>query len=438
VRDGALRGRLAGGLTILRGVRYATAARFAPPVPQRPWSGVRDALEHGPISPQSPTRAGSPLGPSEIREQSDDCLSLTVVTPGADGARRPVLVWLHGGSYRTGAGSWDRYRGDRLAREGDVVVVGVNSRLGALGYLRLPGVSEGNLGLLDQLLALRWVRENVAYLGGDPDNVTVVGQSSGAHSIACLLGVPSARALFRRAVLQSPPLGLGLASTAAAQRIGERFLGHLGQDPREAPLEEILAAQQRTERDLAGPTGMRFSPVYLPVAGVDPLPASDQWRTACEQGAAGLELVLGTTRREVAYFLAGNPIARRLPLVGRAVEDLVIRLATRSVFARPARRFAGRLAGAGAAVHVYRVDGSSAAGPYRSCHCGDLPRLLGDEQAWAASPMLHGQEWADIDAGGRPMRAAWLAFAAGGARRLAEESWPAYAAPRGPVRVFNL
>ncbi|GAA5196450.1 carboxylesterase family protein [Rugosimonospora acidiphila] len=436
VRGGVLRGRREDGLTVLRGVRYAAAARFAPPVAEEPWEGVRDAFEHGPVSPQPPSRPGSMLGPSDDREQSDDCLSVTVVTPAADGARRPVLVWLHGGSYRTGAGSWDRYGGQRLAREGDVVVVNVNSRLGALGYLHLPGVSDGNLGLLDQLEALRWVRDNAAHLGGDPDNVTVVGQSSGAHSIACLLGIPAARALMRRAVLQSPPMGLGLSTPEAARPVGERFLANLGQDPRQAPVDAILAAQQRTEQDLTGRTGMSFTPRYVPVAGVDPLPVGDDWRAACRRLAPGLEVIVGTTGREIAYFLAGGPISRRVPLVGGAVEEAAIRLATRSVFTRPTLEFAALLADAGAAVHAYRIEETSVTGPMRSCHCGDLPRLFGGQDAWAGAPMLAGQDWADIDAGGRPMREAWLSFATTGSGGLAG-SWPAYTRRRGAVRRFN-
>ncbi|GIF96811.1 carboxylesterase family protein [Catellatospora citrea] len=434
VRGGTLRGRQENGLTVLRGVRYATAPRFGPPAPEQPWPGVRDAVEHGGVSPQPPARPGSAGGAPQIGVQSEDCLNLTIVTPAADGARRPVIVWLHGGSYRSGAGSWDRYRTDRLAREGDVVVISVNSRLGALGYLSAPGVSPGNLGLLDQLEALRWVRDNAADLGGDPGNVTLVGQSSGAHSIACLLGVAQARPLFRRVVLQSPPLGLGLGGAPDTGRLGERFLARLGGDPSEASLEQLLAAQQAAERDVAG---RGFTPAYGPVAGADPLPDAEGWLAACRAGAPDLDVVLGTTRREMAYFLGGGPISERVPLVGRAVENGVIGVVTWTAFTRPTLRFARLLSGAGARVFVYGIDGPASASPYRAGHCSDLPWLFGDEAAWAQTPMLAGQSWQDVTEHGRALRSAWLSFAAGGAPALTELGWQPYRGRRAAVHRFG-
>jgi para-nitrobenzyl esterase len=421
VRGGKLRGLREGGLTILRGVRYATAERFRPPVPAPPWPGVRDATEHGAESPQS--GHDSAVGASDGSDESEDCLNLTIVTPAADGARRPVLVWLHGGSYRNGAGSWERYRTDRLAREGDVVVVSANYRLGALGYLRAPGVSDGNLGLLDQIEALRWVRENAAALGGDPANITVVGQSSGAHSIACLLGVEEARPLFRRAVLQSPPLGLGLGSPARAERAGARFLYRLGKDPYEASVAEVVAAQQSAERDVTS----GFTPVWGPVAGTSPLPDAAQWRAACQAEAKDLEVILGTTRRELAYFVAGSPLAQRP----------VIAAVTWLVFARPTRRLGKRLAEAGARVAAYRLDGPRSASPFWAAHCTDLPLLFGDEPSWAGAPMLAGRTWAELTETGKPMRAAWLAFVARGADALAESGWAPYAGRRRAIHRFG-
>lgn len=414
VRGGILRGLDAGGLTILRGVRYATADRFRPPVPERPWSGARDAREHGAVSPQ-PSH-DSAVGATEAGVQSEDCLNLTIVTPGADRKRRPVIVFLHGGSYRNGAGSWQRYRADQLAREGDVVVVSVNSRLGALGYLRAPGVSDGNLGLLDQMEALRWVRDNAADLGGDPDNVTVLGQSTGAHSIACLLGVEQARPLFRRAILQSPPLGLGLGDAARAERVGRHFLARLGRDPREASIAEVLVAQRLAERDVTS----GFSLVWGPVAGSGPLPGMPGWRAAARAGAKDLDVIVGTTRRELAYFLAG----KRMPLVGNAVVGAMTRL----VFARPARRLGKLLAEGGARVSAYRIDGPASNSPYRGAHCLDLPMLFGDEAAWKDAPMLAGQNWTELTEYARPIRSAWLSFAARGRDALTEPGWRPYPA----------
>ena len=194
-KAGELRGAYENGIAVFRGVPYAAAPvgelRFAPPQPAPAWQGVRDATQDGPIPPQGRSRLAHVMGDFE-RPQSEDCLTLNIWTPAADSKKRPVLVWIHGGAFASGAGSLPWYSGERFAANGDVVVVSINYRLGALGFLCLPGVSDGNLGLLDQVAALRFVRDNIAAFGGDPDNVTVVGQSAGAASIAILMTMPQA------------------------------------------------------------------------------------------------------------------------------------------------------------------------------------------------------------------------------------------------------
>jgi para-nitrobenzyl esterase len=217
-----LRGQVEEGVVVFRGVPYARCERFGPPLPVTAWDGERAATEDGPVAPQLPSRLEPVMGAPDHHEQSEDCLSLTITTPGTAGAR-PVLVWFHGGAWVSGAGSWKFYGGHRLAREGDVVVVTVNYRLGILGYLHSPGVSDGNLGLAEQLCALRWVHDNIAAFGGDPDAVTIAGQSAGAHSVQCLIGMPQTRGLFRRAIMQSSPAGLGLGSLRGARRAARRF-----------------------------------------------------------------------------------------------------------------------------------------------------------------------------------------------------------------------
>ena len=161
-----------------------------------------------------------------------------------------MLVWIHGGAFSSGAGSLPWYSGERFAANGDVVAVSINYRLGALGFLCLPGVSDGNLGLLDQVAALRFVRDNIAAFGGDPDNVTVVGQSAGAASIAILMTMPQARGLFRRAILQSTPFGRMARTLDDAHRIGRRLLEVLGLKPDEAGKAQVAAV--RAIRDGAG------------------------------------------------------------------------------------------------------------------------------------------------------------------------------------------
>ncbi|MDP3403362.1 MAG: carboxylesterase family protein, partial [Brevundimonas sp.] len=199
---GPVRGQTDGGVVVFRGLRYGADTgprRFRPPVAPTPWTDPVDAFAYGPASPQ---------GGSESN-QSEDCLFLNVWSPGLDRQRRPVMVYIHGGAYSNGSGSSPLYDGTRLARRNDVVVVTVNHRLNLFGYgylARLAGApfaDSGNAGQLDLILALAWVRDNIAGFGGDPDRVMVFGQSGGGAKIATLMATPSAAGLFHRVATMS-------------------------------------------------------------------------------------------------------------------------------------------------------------------------------------------------------------------------------------------
>jgi len=199
---GRVRGRRGEGVTAFKGVPYAAppfgANRLRPPRPAEPWDGVRDALAFGPKSPQVSYPPGIAEALAELVGSGEDCLTLNIWTPGPGPARRPVMVWIPGGMFEfhaTGASAF--YDGSRFARDG-VVCVTINYRVGAEGFLYL-GDGLANLGLLDQIAALQWVQENIAAFGGDPDTVTIFGESAGAMSVATLLSMPRAAGLFRRA-----------------------------------------------------------------------------------------------------------------------------------------------------------------------------------------------------------------------------------------------
>src|SRR5438270_5116983 len=199
-RNGMLEGARDAGVSLFRGIPFAAPPagehRFAPPRPASPWRGTRDATRFGPSAPQPMTGLAALPG-FGVDERSEDCLTLNVWTPAADSGHRPVLVWIHGGGFVYGAGSQPIYDGATLAQRGDVVVVTVNYRLGAFGFLHLRDLvggkveATGNAGLLDQVAALNWVRDNIDAFGGDPDNVTIFGESAGAMSVASLLGMPA-------------------------------------------------------------------------------------------------------------------------------------------------------------------------------------------------------------------------------------------------------
>jgi para-nitrobenzyl esterase len=232
---GRLRGVTAGGLYIFRGIPYARppagALRFRHPERPASWSGIRDATRFRPAAPQSLGLLG-PVFSLGITRTDEDCLFMNVWTPGLDDQRRPVLVWIHGGAFVLGAGSQSLYDGATLARRGDAVVITINYRLGALGFLYLRQLSggripaSGNEGLRDQIAALQWVRDEITAFGGDPDNVTISGESAGAMSCATLLGTPHARGLFHRAILQSGAANhISTAETASA--VAEELLSAL-------------------------------------------------------------------------------------------------------------------------------------------------------------------------------------------------------------------
>lgn len=261
-RRGPVRGVTEGGLAVFRGLPFARPPvgplRFRPPVPPEPWSSVRDAARFGPSALQNGALVG-PLMSLGISRTGEDCLYLNIWTPGADRGRRPVLVWIHGGAFILGSGSQMLYNGGPLARRGDVVVVTINYRLGALGFLRLRDrfgerlPATGNEGLLDQVAALEWVRDEIAAFGGDPGNVTIFGESAGAMSCATLLVMPRARGLFRRAILQSGAANY-LWPRDVAARLADRMLADLAvgspEELRAATPASLLAAQRRLFMDL--------------------------------------------------------------------------------------------------------------------------------------------------------------------------------------------
>jgi para-nitrobenzyl esterase len=182
---GDLRGAWIDGVAAFLGVPYALPPvgplRFAQASPAPSWRGLFDATQHGPISPQSPPRLSAIMANSPPRAQDEDCLTLTIRTPAPDAKARPVIVWLHGGAWLAGSGSG--HDSTRLAREGDLVVVGVNYRLGALGWLHRTGIVDSEAGTSDMITALSWVRDHIAGFGGDPANVTVMGQSAGQRPL---------------------------------------------------------------------------------------------------------------------------------------------------------------------------------------------------------------------------------------------------------------
>ena len=314
---GTVRGSQGPGYQSFLGIPFSAPPvgerRFRPPAPAVPWAGVRDATRTGPWAPQNSTQRAARIG-GEDDPHDEDCLTLNVWTPAADQGRRPVMVWIHGGGFETGSGAGQLYRGDRLARHGDLVVVTINYRLGILGFaasdaLRDPDSgAAGNWGLLDQVAALRWVQDNVAGFGGDPGNVTIFGESAGSMSVTTLVGDPAAAGLFRRAIAESGPPAVGTLEH------GERNLdavlaelgltkGQAGVDAlRSLPVDRVLMAQAAlSARRRFGPGGLPFTPV-VDGATLTETPLA----VVARGGSAPVEVIIGTNRDETTLFSVGD------------------------------------------------------------------------------------------------------------------------------------
>ena len=232
---GVVRGTEDNGVQRFAGIPFAAPPvgerRWRPPAPVEPWTGERDATEFGATAHQNADMLSMLLGLDQ-EPRSEDCLFLNVWTPATDDGKRPVMVWIHGGAFMIGSGSMGLYDGSTFVRRGDVVVVTLNYRLGELGFLELGSIDpdyegSGNIGLLDQVAALEWVRDNIAAFGGDPDCVTIFGESAGGMSVSTLLAMPAARGLFHRAIAQSGA-GQGVATREEADRVADAYLGRHG------------------------------------------------------------------------------------------------------------------------------------------------------------------------------------------------------------------
>ncbi len=260
---GKLQGHFTGRCLLFAGIPYAVPPvderRFRPPEPPEPWAGIRDATHFGPMQPQSPSRFAVFMGP-DPHVQSEDSLCLNVWTPAADNRRRPVLVFIHGGAWVSGAGSFPLHHGEAFASRHDAVFVSLNYRLAEAGGLYLghrdPSFSgSGNTALLDHIAALTWVRDHIAAFGGDANNVTLCGQSAGANATAALMAAPRAAGLFQRAICQSP--SYFVRSKDDAIDTTEYFLDMLGVqaigDLQRLPMQTRLAARGDLMRALAKP-----------------------------------------------------------------------------------------------------------------------------------------------------------------------------------------
>ncbi|UOY88042.1 carboxylesterase/lipase family protein [Bacillus glycinifermentans] len=455
---GSLKGTVQNGVRIWKGNPYAKPPlgewRFKAPQEIDPWKGVREATEFGPICPQP---EGLLFQSPEKVEKSEDCLYLNVFAPNSPDGNRPVMVWIHGGAFYLGAGSEPLYDGSHLASHGDVIVVTINYRLGPFGFLHLSSVNESysdNIGLLDQIAALKWVKENISFFGGNPENVTVFGESAGAMSIASLMAMPGVKGLFQKAIMQS-----GASETIPKERANlaaDAFLNILNIDPDHSERLHDLTAKELLDatdelRDVMEEN--IFQLLFMPVVDGKTLPLEPG--TAVAQGAAdGIRLLIGTNRDEGVLFFTPEseilPEQKKAEILREHVGDELaqsvaewypeslegqINMMTDILFWRPAVLFA-----AGQSTHapvwMYRFDWHSDLPPFhKAAHGLDIPFVFGNiDFLEMITNTKSGEETKQLS---QHMQAAWLSFAHTGSPCTEAANWPSYNEETRKTLIFN-
>jgi para-nitrobenzyl esterase len=461
---GRVRGRREGSLAVFRGIPFAQPptgqTRFTEPRPATAWDGVREAFSFGSPPPQSSTYGPAP-DPSD-----DDWLTVNVWTPAPDpAARRPVMVWIYGGAYKVGSADAPGYDGGRLAREGEVVVVTFNYRTGVEGFAQIQG-APANRGLLDQVAALEWVRENIKAFGGDPDLVTAFGQSAGAGSVAALLAMPRAAGLFRHAIVQSfpgvlysAPLAADIAEAIAAELGLRATRSELsGVDPvRLVAAGDALNVKLHQYQDRWGQVAQTASP-FAPVVDGEVLPATP-WQALAAGAARDVRLIAGHNRDECRLFLvmagrlgkiSDEQAEQALHVLGpgpdgerayreafpnASAESLYELIQNDWVFRMPTLHLAQAQAVGGGLAYLYELAWAAPAngGILGACHGLDGPLVFGNLDEGFAARLIGPAPFPAAEELSAQFRTAWTRFAATG-----DPGWPAYDPQQRLTRVFNL
>ncbi|WP_105968143.1 carboxylesterase family protein [Streptomyces geranii] len=409
---GTVIARRDGDLIRATGIRYAGAARFERPCPEPPAAEPVLAITPAPACPQPPDPITQRIvGPYRAGVAYDEhCQRLSVTLPADLGPdeRLPVMVWIHGGAYTNGVADTPAYDPAALVREQRVIVVAVTYRLGLFGYLGHAD-RPANLGLYDQIEALRWIQRNIESFGGDPGSVTLFGESAGGDAVAHLMIADGTRGLFRRAIIQSAPLGVWRgreAMTRDMARAAESLDLTLDAEQVLAALPEVAAQ--------AAPHGLKAAMAFSVQYGHEPLPPESEVYQAWTEAARDIDVLIGRTSREAAFYVDSlPPFAKlvRIPFAGRLLRPVLVSLLTWLVFGRGMTRLVRRMKRGGGRIHRYTVTWGARDNPLRAAHAADVPLLFPHREAWTGAALLGGLPMDQVERDGRPVRALWAEFA---------------------------
>jgi para-nitrobenzyl esterase len=457
--SGKIRGVVINKVNAFKGISYGDttegAGRFMPPAKPKPWTGVKDATEWGLEAPQGP-HTEIPEVAATIPKQghSEDCLHLNVWTNSASrGGKRPVMVWLHGGGFTSGSGSYTIYDGANMARKHDVVTVTVNHRLNSFGFLYLPEIGASNAGMLDVVAALQWVHDNIANFGGDPNNVTIFGQSGGAGKVSTLLAMPGAKGLFHRAIVQSGANLQGF-STSDAVKTAETLMAKLNvksaAELQRVPMDQLVQATLSTQ-------GLRLGPVIdgKSLTGGPFTPAAPEM-------SADVPVLIGSTEFEVNFFpnTNFNPIddaglhtaVKQATRAGDSDVDKLIAIYKRGRagysnvelqqviasdnFRAGVTTEAERKSAQKAPVYVYYFTWRSPVrdGKLKAFHTLEIPFVLENVDEGKSMTGTGQDRYALQD----KMSGAWAAFArTGNPNNKGLPNWPAFTTDKRATMIFN-
>ncbi len=370
-------------------IRYAKATRFGEPE-LMPYEEPRHYDSVAVSCPQNKFRFDFIVGKGDETIHDEDCHYLSIFTPSREG-KRPVLVWIHGGAYVAGSGEVSAYDASALVEEGDIVVVNVTYRLGVFGYLYNSQGEPQNLGLKDQLTALRWVHENISHFGGDPQQVTLAGQSAGGHSVAALISYCK-EPYFRKAILQSAPLGYPLGLNFRKKQYND-FVQLIGKPIAEASTAEMLRAQKSLIQ--SSRKTMCFSP-HIPSLGK-------------EIATPSLEKVLVTWQKDdTSPFVAMH--LKREHCFGGIFDRLATAITTRFVFELGNRKYASFLKRNGIDVQLCELNWRPKGTQWGACHCLELSLLFGSYERWKGAGMLGEVDEIEWQERSQALRKQWLDF----------------------------